>query len=165
MIPPNIREYFNTDPMITALAERLRTPEAALEWVHSRITYEAEPRWQDIWKKSSKTLSDLRGDCEDMSILLASILLKMKIPVRLTYGLLKGQPHVWVEMIPEGKYVFEPTSGEIIPWEKRFDMGYLELAYVSPSSIYPQPANPISILGFAMSQVNKALEKVIRGER
>jgi len=162
MIPHNIVEYFNTDPMITTLAERLRTPEAALGWVHSSIEYEAEPRWQDTWKKPIQTLQDLRGDCEDMSLLLASILLRMRFPVRLVYGLLGGRPHVWVETIPEGKYVFEPTSGKMIPWEKRFDEGYVELVYISPTSIYPQLASPIGILGFVISHANKALERVIR---
>ena len=162
MIPLNIGEYFNSDPMITALAEKLRTPKAALEWVHNRIEYESEPRWRDTWKKPIQTLKDLKGDCEDMSLLLAAILLRMKIPVRLVYGLLGGRPHVWVETIPEGKYVFEPTSGKMIPWEKRFDEGYLELAYISPASYYPQPASPIGILAFVMSQVNRGLEKAIK---
>ena len=139
----------------------IETAKAACEWVHRTIAYKPELR-TDIWQPPSITLLGT-GDCEDMSLLLASILLKMKIPVKLTYGLLEGRPHVWVETIPEGKYVFEPTSGEIIPWEKRFDEGYLELAYISPTSIYPQPANPIGVLGFVMSQVNRVLEKVISG--
>ena len=47
---------------------------AAFDFVHSNITYKAEPSGEDVWQSPAETLSLLTGDCEDYTLLLAAMI-------------------------------------------------------------------------------------------
>jgi hypothetical protein len=47
---------------------------AAFDFVHSNITYKAEPAGQDHWQAPAETLRLLSGDCEDYTLLLAAMI-------------------------------------------------------------------------------------------
>jgi len=68
------------------------------EWVKRNI--KAKPEQGEFWKFPFETLRDKEGDCEDLAILLANLLVASGIPswrVRLCAGLTDAGPHVWVE--------------------------------------------------------------------
>lgn len=47
---------------------------AAFDFVHSNITYRAEPSGQDLWQSPAETLGLLSGDCEDYTLLLSALI-------------------------------------------------------------------------------------------
>jgi len=47
--------------------------QTSLNWVHTHITYKSEEK--DFWKFPNETLDDGFGDCEDIAILLACLIL------------------------------------------------------------------------------------------
>ena len=68
------------------------------EWVKHNI--KAKPEKGEFWKFPFETLRDKEGDCEDLAILLANLLVASGIEpwrVRLCAGKTKVGPHVWVE--------------------------------------------------------------------
>ena len=116
------------DPLVAQLAERLRAPKRAFEWVKSNIKYRPQLR-TDWWQPPSETLKLMEGDCEDQAILLSSIFEAMGIPSRLGYGLTHGGFHVWSEA--HGK-VLDPAMEKEFEVGRLFDEGYLPIVYIYP---------------------------------
>jgi hypothetical protein len=50
---------------------------AAFDFVHTNITYKAEPAGQDHWQSPAETLELMTGDCEDYTLLLAAMMTAM----------------------------------------------------------------------------------------
>ena len=67
-------EYVDPD-QVKELAKRFMSPSRAYYFVRDEIEYVDEPR--DTWRKPADTLEEMRGDCDDKAILLASLLIAM----------------------------------------------------------------------------------------
>ena len=102
----DIRNFFvnpNTFELQQVAAQFKRVPEwkrvfRLKEWVKRNI--KAKPEKGEFWKFPFETLRDKEGDCEDLAILLANLLIASGIEawrVRLCAGKTKAGPHVWVE--------------------------------------------------------------------
>ena len=50
---------------------------AAFDFVHNNMTYASEPAGRDLWQPPSETLSILKGDCEDYTLLLSALITAM----------------------------------------------------------------------------------------
>lgn len=68
-------ELLKPDESVRSVAEKLGTLENIYYFVRNRIEYIDEPI--DKWNKPSKTLERGCGDCDDMALLLASMLLSV----------------------------------------------------------------------------------------
>lgn len=92
--------------------------EACLGFVCREIQYQTDNYQygaRERWAYPTETLFSRRGDCEDKSFLLASMLLALNIPpetVAVELGKHKGQGHAWVAIQDYwGKtYVLETTA-------------------------------------------------------
>ncbi len=70
---------------------------AIQEWVQSNVLYVNEPG--DIWYDPLRTLFNGAGDCDDMAVLVASLLETLRIPSRLVVLRKGGRGyHVFVEV-------------------------------------------------------------------
>jgi hypothetical protein len=77
----------------------------------------------DFWQTSQETLNRGGGDCEDLSFLLASLLLSRGIDSVVAIGTFDGDGHMWVEV--DGK-IYETTKF-ILPFsiEEGNKFGYI----------------------------------------
>ncbi|MEW6069300.1 MAG: transglutaminase-like domain-containing protein [Candidatus Thermoplasmatota archaeon] len=89
-------------------------------FVINNVNYRRDiERWghPDRWQFPSETMRYHAGDCEDMSFLVASILLAIGFPkkmVRVVLGTYKGEGHAWVEVIMDAScYLIESTSSKV----------------------------------------------------
>jgi len=102
----DIRNFFvnpNTYELQKIVEAYKRLPESKRiqklkEWIRKNI--EAKPEPAEAWKFPYETLRDRKGDCEDLAILLANLLVAAGVKpwkVRLCCGITKAGPHSWVE--------------------------------------------------------------------
>ena len=96
-VNPNTFELQQVAAQYKALPEWKRVFKLK-EWVKQNI--KAKPEKGEFWKFPFETLRDKEGDCEDLAILLANLLIASGIEswkVRLCAGMTDAGPHVWVE--------------------------------------------------------------------
>ncbi|MCS7050722.1 MAG: transglutaminase-like domain-containing protein [Thermomicrobium sp.] len=84
---------------------------------------------RDLWCSPAKTLERRGGDCDDLAILVVSLLQAAGVPARVVLGdVLTGtafEPHAWVEGADEyGRFLIEPTDGRIWRIWDRWPLGY-----------------------------------------
>jgi len=138
MCPVSAREgkYFDVNDFITPDKVIIRTIAteiqqgsiesnvvAALEYVNQNVTYVSDKvqyGYDECWAFPVETLESGYGDCEDYSMLLASILLALNLPsetVRVSLGVKDGTGHAWTEVLLDQWYVLEGARGIIIAVE------------------------------------------------
>ncbi|MDP6627693.1 MAG: transglutaminase-like cysteine peptidase [Methanopyri archaeon] len=105
-----------------ALPERTSSLRADLEramlYVNNRITYVSDLDnfgKRDYWQYPRETLASGKGDCEDMALLLASLLMEAGIKgVRVVVGNYEHEPHAWVEVRGRGAtFILDSSFGKI----------------------------------------------------
>jgi len=105
--------------------DRLGEVQALFEWVRRHVRYT-----RDIWQvetlHTARRMIELRaGDCDDMSILLASLLLSTGHPVRLVLaGYHPARPHAYSHIYPEvnvrGRWIaLDTTLPHPMGWQPR----------------------------------------------
>lgn len=110
-----------SNPAVIEVAKQLegQNPFAAgLGFITQNIRYETDRRQfaaLERWAYPAETLQSRKGDCEDMSFLLASILLAMDVPaptVGVELGHFKGNGHawVWVKDYYDREHILETTN-------------------------------------------------------
>jgi predicted transglutaminase-like cysteine proteinase len=122
---------------VTHIARRLKPhisskPQAvyhAFNYVTKNIKYERDHIKHnkiDFWQFPFETLRGGTGDCEDMSFLLASILLQLGLyDVRVVVGKLNGKGHAWVEVFDGHQWlILDCTNKKIHSLIKRDVFGY-----------------------------------------
>jgi hypothetical protein len=89
-------------------------------WFRSRfqsgaLAYIPDPEGPlDFWCSPETTLYRGGGDCDDLAVLAASILIAAGFAGKLVVGAYHGEGHAWVEGRDErGAFLFEATSGDI----------------------------------------------------
>lgn len=124
-----------------------------LEWVHENIEYMPdEDRFNipDYWQMPITTLHLETGDCEDMSLLLSSILHKSGFENRCVIGLWWGQEHMWVEAYCplDGRWhVLDPVTCRMFPISERSNNGYVKRIYIYPEGCeYKTSLVPLAVL-------------------
>jgi|AntAceMinimDraft_17_1070374.scaffolds.fasta_scaffold15131_1 predicted transglutaminase-like cysteine proteinase len=108
-----------------------------LEYVNENIEYIRDKiscGYSDCWSYPSETLQNGYGDCEDMSFLLASLLMAKfkKNSIRVVIGWHNRNGHAWVEIVTKDKneLVLESTSGEWFDKVTAYRNGYVSDVYV-----------------------------------
>lgn len=102
-------------PKRTALRTDL---ERAMDYVNRRITYVSDLDnfgKRDYWQYPRETLASGKGDCEDMALLLASLLMEAEIKgVRVVVGNYEHEPHAWVEVRGGGAtFILDSSFGKM----------------------------------------------------
>lgn len=90
------RKIITQPQVITGTADRIR---ALQRYVRDKISYVPDPLGQELVQTPKRTLDIKTGDCDDKSVLLASLLLSIGIPARFFAVGLNGGPysHVLVQ--------------------------------------------------------------------
>lgn len=77
-------------------------------WVDDRVTSGRD----DFWQSPRQTVSTLKGDCEDKSMLALDLFRQTGVPgFRLAVGMANGKGHAWLEH--DSGYFADPTSGAV----------------------------------------------------
>lgn len=101
----------------------------------------------DWWKDPVQTWTTRRGDCEDLSFLIGSVLVCLGYKyTRIIMGYHKNLCHVWVETLgPRGQWwLLETTTGRIIPMRHSEDR---PPEYQATECLYSIPGNePVGML-------------------
>jgi len=95
----------------------------------------------DYWKDPMQTWTTRRGDCEDLSFLVGSVLVALGYRyTRILMGYHKNLCHVWAEtMGPRGHWwLLEATTGKIIPMRHSEDRPH---EYQVTECLYSIPGN------------------------
>ncbi len=92
--------------------------ERAMVYVNGRITYVSDLDnfgKKDYWQYPRETLESGKGDCEDMALLLASLLMEAGIDdVRVVVGNYEHEPHAWVEVRGRrATYILDSAFGKM----------------------------------------------------
>lgn len=93
---------------------------ALFQFVQKNIRYVRDPHLVEALQTPSATLQLKTGDCDDKTILLASLLLSIGIPVKLIVGgFVKGRyTHVWLRAKLKNQWVaMDPTEPFAMGWE------------------------------------------------
>lgn len=103
----NIDKYIYTDIVVNRLAETIDSPnniqilEDLMKWVKVAVRYEPdrESYGFDYIQPPSVTVRVGKGDCQDITALIASVLNHLNIPVRLVKAEVSGDKnHIWAEV-------------------------------------------------------------------
>jgi hypothetical protein len=116
------------DPAVQAVAAALLnklsgsddSPSARMREAYNFVTLNTEYvpdmtqyGYEEVWAMPDEVLRRLRGDCEDLSFLLCSLLLALGVQAQVVFGMYKGQGHAWVEAQVDGAGgILESTSGQ-----------------------------------------------------
>ncbi|MCA8946380.1 MAG: transglutaminase domain-containing protein [Planctomycetes bacterium] len=121
-----------------ALARAYSADDVAV-WLHRQLTagglrYFADPPACDRWSAPRLTLSVGGGDCDDLSILVLSVLRAAGIQSHAVVGFLRGTlgdvGHMWVEGTDVfGWFLIESTNGAIL---RRAPWGYVSQLRAAP---------------------------------
>jgi len=106
----NIKEFVQPDdPQVKRLYQEIGPdPWECYRYVCEKISYDRERR--EFWRWPAETLAG-RGDCEDTSILLASLLRNFTDDACVVVGKYRGYGHAWVQA---GSLMMETTLSEPI---------------------------------------------------
>ena len=102
-----------------------------LTQVYSGVGYISDMdvyRTFDVWQTPEETIARRTGDCEDLAILLASMIIeKTGLPAQIVTGDGKSEAHAWVYF--KNKY-YDPTRGKIVSIEK-YEKEFIDINYFS----------------------------------
>lgn len=93
-----------------------------------RLKYIADPKAKDFWCPPLETLARQGGDCDDFSILAASLLRAANVPTNVVLGWWRQSSgrgyHAWVAgaVSPRARFVLEPQTAEV--WWNRVPPTY-----------------------------------------
>lgn len=141
-INPNNENIINLANQLTAnLSDEYEIAFEMSNWVYKNINYNLSAISEPAKKDSVWVLNSKQGTCNELSILLTSLLRAKNIPSRIVTGITKTNnswiPHSWVE-------AYFPESSKWIP----FDPTFAQLGYVDENHIitkYPDKINEPSI--------------------
>lgn len=114
-------------------------PERTAAWLEGQLRCQAlrylpDPPTRDIWQSPGFTRRRHGGDCEDLALLVVSLLTHENIPSYLVTGTINHVGHAWVEGTDErGWFMIEATAGTFSRGYRAFN-GQL----VRPSSYFAQ---------------------------
>lgn len=108
------------DNELNRITEAFNFVSIEIEYVYDEVQF----GFTDYWQLPSETLRSKKGDCEDTSFLLASLLLALRINqkrVRVVLGRFREDGHAWVEVFVGNKwYILESTADDpLISWFER----------------------------------------------
>ncbi len=110
---------------------------AYLQYVQDTIDYVPDTiscRVKNCWQIPVETLKKGMGNSDDMSFLLASLLLTNfdNKTIWVTLGKYSGQGHTWVEIITSDNiyYVLESTTGQYFTRDEAYKNNYIPKMYV-----------------------------------
>jgi transglutaminase-like putative cysteine protease len=87
---------------------------ACYYWVCQHVRYLRDPHGLEFVKEPSRTLESRAGDCDDVSVLLAAMVMACGNPCRFVLvGFKPGEPpsHVYVEVLtPHGPVAIDPVA-------------------------------------------------------
>lgn len=108
--------------IVSGVSDYLSAILAISAWVHDNVRYSLVEPYKSGVIGASSTLGDLRGVCDEYSVLAISLLRSVGIPARYVTGYSYGNvlglsdfgPHAWVEAyVPGGGWLpIDPTYGE-----------------------------------------------------
>lgn len=137
-INPNNENIINLANQLTAnLSDEYEIAFETSNWVYKNINYNlsaiSEPAKKDaVWVLSSK-----QGTCNELSILLTSLLRTKNIPSRIVTGIVLSEkewiPHSWVE-------AYFPENNKWLP----FDPTFAQLGYVDENHIITKYSDKIN---------------------
>jgi len=127
------------NPQVRSIAEQTKAENVlsslrnALNWVSSNIEFRSERG--EFFRYASETLEEGIGDCEDMAILLQSIVEAQGIEGSyVALGILNGQGHAWNEYWQDEDWLLDATGNLMV--EKRLAEGYRPLYYFSSEDYF-----------------------------
>ena len=116
----------------------------SLKYVHSSIEYveDIDNQGQNEYvQMPGETVQLGIGDCEDMAILLMSILWAGRVFESTEVLGFVHESHRWVRAeMSRGEFTLDPTAGTFFPTSEERQRGYKAIWYVTPFSV--QPAQP-----------------------
>ncbi len=148
------------DPRVLPLVQDLRKISTnreeyiqnAFNLVRSRVQYVEDKNNQGMYEyvqMPMETLNLGKGDCEDMSILLMSLLWGGGVfESREALGYVT-ESHRWVEVLtPQGWMVLDATNGDAFPVSMRREKGYKPMWFITPLTVQSEfiPSPPIPLL-------------------
>lgn len=114
--PPTITDLFT--PFIERVA---RWHQARLQ--AGILSYLPDPATRDIWQSPAQTLKRGGGDCEDLALLLLSVLEHQQIEAVLSIGTFYGRGHAWIEGRDAiSGFLIEATTGALV--RRQRPLGY-----------------------------------------
>ena len=126
--PVDPRIFFQTDYTIPRVISGKHDDiaMACLYWVRNNNTYKSEER--EHWQFAYETIERKAGDCDDINILLANMLLMSGIPywrVRINVGMVKDGGHLFVTYLRESDnewYVLDAVYyfSECVEYKKKW---------------------------------------------
>jgi transglutaminase-like putative cysteine protease len=127
-----------SDPDILALTKRLKTPDAAFDWVVSNISYSRAVALDNI--SARPVYLNRVGNCQGKANLLASMMLDMGVPsesMRIVYGHVRkdGMPsaHAWLEVLKEGRWIVYDSTPFLQSGPGKYDRDQ----YYAQNSVVP----------------------------
>lgn len=131
-------------PMVSYQTERLakviagNTPfdycKAVFDWVYDHIEYRRDIKGKEQIKSPQRTIFDGFGDCDDMQVLICSLLLNKKIPFKIrttVYDEMVGVQHIYPFALVAGKEILMDCVAQKfnyeVPYIKKYDY---ELPYI-----------------------------------
>jgi len=106
------RTPFLRQLLLAAHSRRADLPQTlinVLDWVVQNVEYQRDPPDVELVQSPRVTMARRAGDCDDLSVLIASMLATLGYRVRFVVGRVKGRKsyhHVWPEVrTPAGAWV------------------------------------------------------------
>lgn len=129
----NPDKYIFTDEVTKTLSRSIDVPrtktvlDTLIKWIDMNITYASDVKNYgfDYIQSPSVTTRYGKGDCQDITALVSSVLNMLNIPYKLVEGFLKTNKsyrHIWLEV--KGKdsiYVVDGTVPDYFPLDSRND--------------------------------------------
>lgn len=140
---------------------------ALFEFVQKKIRYQRDPITTEVVQGSPATLALGYGDCDDKSVLLATLLASIgHLPVfAIASNDGREWSHVWVRALINGKWIdFDPTS-ETAPsgWHTKAD------AYgvypIFPSEMGGLGFDPTGVIGAGVSVIGSVVGQITQNQR
>lgn len=113
------KKYLFQDPVVKGLAETVDNPRTAVvldnltRWIDKSISYTPDISTYgfDYIQQPAVTVRYGKGDCQDLTALISSVLYQLHIPYRVVIGNLRdGSKHIWVEVKSDKRYFIDGTG-------------------------------------------------------
>lgn len=132
LIRQGTRDFYVRQKAIDILLERKVKPKdylgevkALFEWVQQSVRYTKDAFRVEMVHSARRMLELVAGDCDDMAILLGSMLQSIGHPVRLILtGPDPARPtlftHIYIEVLHKGVWIpLDPTMPNVVGWHPR----------------------------------------------
>jgi len=122
---------------------------AVFKWIAENIEYDFEASLDDP-RSAKQTLTENKGDCDEIAYLYAALMRSIDIPTKLVSGTYKDELHVWNEIKVNGKWVIvDATWGLGYTSDNETFIKKLDTSYYNPfRSVYEAKFENIEYLGY-----------------